>query len=90
MAPFACSQQWHANRERAHEDNRRDNDLAAAGWRVLRFDSRRIEEQVQDYCLPRIANMVNQLGGVDEGKLIPRRIDLSTNNSRRQLSFDDL
>jgi very-short-patch-repair endonuclease len=82
--------QWHANPERAGEDNVRNNDLETEGWRVLRFNSHQIQEQVADYCLPQIADMVNQLGGVDEGKIIPRRIDLSAHNSMRQLTFDDL
>ena len=82
---------WHANPERAAEDNVRDNDLETAGWDLLRFNTRQIKEQMAEYCVPAIVQKVNSLGGIDEGGVLPRKIDL---NARRGLYqpglFDDL
>jgi very-short-patch-repair endonuclease len=67
---------WHANPERAAADNLRDNDLASVGWQQLRFTSRQIQEEMADYCIPKIAETINRLGGVDEdGNPLARRID---------------
>lgn len=65
---------WHASPERAAEDNMRDNNIKTAGWQVLRFNGMQIREQMQEHCLPTIKEIINQLGGVDEGGIIPRVI----------------
>ena len=75
---------WHANPERAAEDNLRDNNIKTAGWKVLRFNGVQIREQMQEYCLPTIKENINQLGGVDEGGIIPRVI-----GSNQLTLFDD-
>ncbi len=75
---------WHASPERAAEDNVRDNNIKTAGWRVLRFNGVQIREQMQEYCLPTIKENINQLGGVDEGGIIPRVI-----GSNQLTLFDD-
>lgn len=82
---------WHADPERIPQDNLRDNDLETAGWRVLRFNTPHIREQMDEYCLPTVAENINRLGGVDEGGLIPRRIDLNAPDGLQQMIlFDDL
>ena len=82
---------WHANPEKAAQDNRRDNALKVVGWKVLRFTSLQIREEMTEYCLQTITNTVNNLGGVDEGKLLPRRIDPGGPGSAHQMGlFDDL
>jgi len=82
---------WHANPEKAVQDNRRDNALNAVGWKVLRFTSYHIREEVSDYCLRTVVDTVNNLGGVDEGQLLPRRIDPGGPGSAHQLGlFDNL
>jgi hypothetical protein len=44
-----------------------------------------------EYCIPNIADTINHLGGVDEGGIIPRKIDLDAPGGIRQLGlFDDL
>jgi len=63
---------WHANRERAHEDNKRDNDLHSAGWTVLRFNTIQVSEQLSEYCVDKVAKTVNKYGGIDEGSPSPR------------------
>ncbi len=68
--------EWHANPERAAQDNLRDNDLESRGWQQLRFTRRQIQEQMAEYCIPKIAETLNYLGGVqDEGKLLARKLD---------------
>lgn len=78
---------WHANPERAAQDNLRDNDLKTVGWNILRFNGYQIREETQEYCLPTIVKNINKLAGVDEGKLIPRKIDSSAISGSCQLTF---
>ena len=76
---------WHADPERIPLDNLRDNDLETAGWRILRFNTHHIQEQMAEYCLPTIVENINRLGGVDEGRLVPRRINLDGQRGWQQL-----
>jgi very-short-patch-repair endonuclease len=79
---------WHDNPEQARIDRPRDNALETAGWRVLRFDDLEIREKMADYCLPTIVNNINQLGGVEEGRSMGRKISLN-NPGAVQLSLFD-
>lgn len=81
---------WHANPERAATDNLRDNDLETVGWKVLRFTGHQLQEKMQEYCIPIIVENINRLGGVDERKIIPRKIDLDAPRGSRQLTFDSM
>jgi very-short-patch-repair endonuclease len=65
---------WHANPERAEQDNLRDNNIETAGWKLLRFNTKQIQEQAGSYCVPKVVENINNLGGIDEGKIIPRKI----------------
>lgn len=82
---------WHANPEKSDQDNLRDNNLKTAGWTVLRFTTRQIMDEAQDYCLPTIAKNINRLGGYETGGLLTRRIDpcLPPGSYQKSL-FDDL
>ena len=80
---------WHANPKKAAADNRRDNDLASTGWKVLRFNTLQVKEQMADYCLPSVAKTVNNMGGEDEGGILPRKVDLNTERPRQLSLFDD-
>lgn len=80
---------WHANPEKAEQDNLRDNDLKVEGWQVLRFNTKQIQEQATDYCVSTVAETINNLGGVDEGKVIPRKINLDSGSYQPSL-FDSL
>jgi very-short-patch-repair endonuclease len=64
---------WHAQRERIPLDNQRDNDIQSAGWHVLRFNGGQIREQAESYCIGKVEEMVNRLGGLKEGKLVGRK-----------------
>jgi len=72
---------WHANPEKAAEDNLRDNALESVGWKVLRFSTPQIREQVAEYCIHTVTDTINKLGGVDEMKYMPRKIDLKADSS---------
>lgn len=80
---------WHANPEKAALDNLRDNALEAVGWKVLRFTTHQIQERTENYCIPTVTETVNHLGGIDEGGIVPRKIDLETNGSYQMGLFDD-
>ena len=56
---------WHADPARIPADNRRNNALASEGWKVLRFNTSQIREEMETYCVPQIADTVNQLGGME-------------------------
>ncbi|HOU23633.1 MAG TPA: DUF559 domain-containing protein [Anaerolineae bacterium] len=64
---------WHATPEQAAQDYPRDNEVQAAGWRVLRFNSWQIREQAATYCLPKVTELINQLGGPEDEHLVARR-----------------
>lgn len=82
---------WHVNREKAAQDNMRDNDLESVGWRLLRFNTKQLREEMTEYCVPAIVKTLNSLGGLDEGGLATRKIDLNTPDRSRQLGlFADL
>jgi len=66
---------WHANPEKAKKDNVRDNNIHSLGWKLLRFTSQQIQEEMDEYCIPKISETINMLGGIEEGNIIPRRID---------------
>lgn len=80
---------WHANPIKAEEDNVRDNDLKVSGWEVIHFGSNQIQEQMTSYCLPTIVKRINALGGIDEGKMIARKIDINTPPGSYQPSLFD-
>jgi very-short-patch-repair endonuclease len=66
---------WHIDSEKSRQDNRRDNDLETHGWRTIRFSSKQIREECEEYCVPTVRDNVNALGGVEEpGRYMPRKI----------------
>lgn len=81
---------WHANPQKAAEDNLRDNALEVGGWSLLRFTTAQIMDRLNEYCIPKIVDKINALGGVDEGGQVPRRIELPDQLGLRQRGlFDD-
>jgi very-short-patch-repair endonuclease len=83
---------WHANPDKAAQDNLRDNALKMKGWSVLRFNTTQVVEEMMEYCIPTIAKTINTLGGVDEcDSGVPRRIELPNEAGLYQKGlFDDL
>jgi very-short-patch-repair endonuclease len=80
---------WHSDPARIPLDNLRDNVLETVGWRVLRFDTRQIQEEAEQYCLPTVVENINRLGGTKEGKMAGRRFDLDAPGGYQQLLLDD-
>ncbi len=80
---------WHANPEKAAQDNLRDNALEAVGWKVLRFTTQQIREDAKAYCIRTVTETINNLGGVDEGGMVTRKIDLKANGAYQLGLFDD-
>jgi len=81
---------WHANPEKAAADNLRDHDVKTAGWKVLRFTTRQIMEQTEEYCIPTIVQNINGFGGLEEGKSLPRKIDMENSGIYQLSLFDDM
>lgn len=80
---------WHANPEKAKQDNLRDNALQAVGWNVLHFTTHQIQEETAEYCIHEVVETINNLGGVDEDKKVARKIGLKSNGSCQLDLFDD-
>jgi very-short-patch-repair endonuclease len=84
--------EWHASPGKAALDNLRDNNLESEGWHQLRFTTQQIQEQMAAYCVPKIVDTINNLGGLkDDGKFMPRKINLDSPGGAYQLGlFDNL
>ncbi len=67
---------WHIERERAREDNVRDNALETAGWSLLRFNTQQISEEITSYCLPKVVEKITKLGGPETTRLTPQWVSL--------------
>lgn len=75
---------WHHTPQIAPRDNLRNNDLVTSGWQILRFTTTQICDQMSEYCVPKIVDEINNLGGVEIDKNIYRRIDLKLPGSTFQ------
>ena len=80
---------WHLEKSRVALDNRRNNDIEAQGWHVLRFNGKQVQEGLADYCLPRIQGTINTLGGLTEDGMVPRKFFEKGGVSGQQLSLFD-
>lgn len=80
---------WHvATKAQIEKDKLRDNDLTTQGWRVLRFNTGQLEEKLSEYCLPKITENINNLGGIKEGEFVTRKIDLKRAGGIQLKLFD--
>ncbi len=78
---------WHIRKDRAAEDNIRNNAMASKGWKVLRFNTKQVNEEMQSYCIPEIDETINHLGGLSDGGLVPRVFSQEGNQTIQQLSL---
>ncbi len=78
----------HLDKEAVYRDKQRNNALASAGWRVLRFTTPQIREEMQEYCLPYLAETINNLGGLENKGLLPRKINLDLAAPRQLTLFE--
>lgn len=79
---------WHHSPEQAVQDNQRDNDLKSNGWQLLHFETRRVMEETESYCVPTIIETINSLGGADDGAFVPRHVDPDAGSPRQLGLFD--
>jgi very-short-patch-repair endonuclease len=80
---------WHVGLESARVDRKRDNNLASRGWQVLRFNTTEIREQPVEYCVSKVMDTINRLGGLDETTGVPVRYDPDDPLGPRQLTLFD-
>lgn len=66
---------WHSHPEKRAEDSIRYNDLTSVGWHILRFTSQQVREQIAEYCVPKLKDTIDNLGGLDVGKFLPRKLN---------------
>jgi very-short-patch-repair endonuclease len=52
---------WHCDPARAAEDNLRDSDLEADGWRILRFNTYQLRQEAERFCVPTIIDEIKKL-----------------------------
>ncbi len=64
---------WHVGKKNAGADNRRDNALKTEGWRVLRFNTQQVTEQMSDYCIPIVVKNIHRLGGLSHENAAPKK-----------------
>jgi len=77
---------WHVGKDKAGADNLRDNALKTEGWRVLRFNTHQVQEQMAEYCVPTVVENINRLGGVNQGKnALPKKIMLADQTGQMEL-----
>ncbi len=78
---------WHSHPEKRAEDSIRYNDLTSVGWHILRFTSQQVREQMAEYCVPKVKDTIDNLGGLDVGKFLPRKLNRPTGTYQPSL-FD--
>jgi very-short-patch-repair endonuclease len=80
---------WHIGPEPAQVDRQRDNALGSRGWQVLRFNTTEIHEHPVDYCVSKVMDTINYLGGLDDTTGVPVRYDPSDPLGPQQLGLFD-
>jgi very-short-patch-repair endonuclease len=80
---------WHADPKRIPLDNRRDNDLETAGWKLLRFNTKQIQEEMAEYCMPTIQENIKRLEGLADQTARTPAVDSSVPADWHQLLLFD-
>lgn len=84
---------YHSSKEQIPKDLERDNDLETNNWKVLRFNTSHIQEKMTAYCLPKIQENINNLGGVKNAQnenYPPKKIITDSTTQLVQLNLFDL
>ena len=76
---------WHISKEQAEIDNLRDNAIKTEGWRVLRFNTKQVQEQMAEYCVPTVVENINRLGGLEHESSLPKKIILEDKSGQLEL-----
>ena len=80
---------WHIGPESAQVDRQRNNNLASRDWQVLRFNTTEIRERPVDYCVSKVMDTINHLGGLDHTTGVPVRYDPDDPLGPQQLGLFD-
>jgi very-short-patch-repair endonuclease len=80
---------WHSDPRRIPEDNKRDNDLETSGWKLLRFNALQLNHKMRDECLHLIKKNIENLGGLQDGRVVPRDVQIDPNSPSQMSLFDD-
>lgn len=78
---------FHNAADRVKADKERNNELSAAHWHLLRFTGEQIRERMAPYCMTRLTELVNRLGGLEETTVAPRVFYESSAGSVQQLAL---
>ena len=76
---------YHDGIKNSSVDNVRDNSLSTVGWRVLRFNTHQVQEKLADYCVPKVVENINRLGGLERKDEISRKIVLTDKPGQLEL-----
>ncbi len=80
---------YHATPKKSVGDNLRNNALTEYGWQVLRFSTVQVREKMESYCIPKIAGTIDNLGGLNQGDKLSRKINLPPADKPYQPSLFD-
>jgi len=78
---------WHLGHPQNAADNRRQNDLTSERWYILRFDTHQIREQMNDYCIGKIQETIEENGGLIDDGLVPRKFHTLSEGCGQQLTL---
>jgi very-short-patch-repair endonuclease len=78
---------YHVGVEQGTRDNLRNNNVESLGWHVMRFNTKQIQEQCKEYCLPKIQNGITSLGGLVDDGMVPRKFINKGGLSAQQLTL---
>ena len=68
------SDKYHTTPDRAAGDNLRNNALTEYGWQVLPFSTVQICEKMESYCILKITDTIDNLGGLDQGNKLSAKL----------------
>ncbi len=77
---------WHAIPRRIADDNQRNNDVTAAGWSVLRFNTKQIHHDLAG-CLSSILKTVDRLQGLKKVSAVRSRTPAIVDKKIKQLEI---
>jgi very-short-patch-repair endonuclease len=79
---------YHTGPEKAAYDNDRDNGLQIAGWRILRFNTERVLQRLNE-CLVTVGDAVQSLNGLASDDHFARRRKALRKGDPKQLAFGE-
>jgi very-short-patch-repair endonuclease len=80
---------YHIGVEKGQRDNERNNAVEEAGWKILRFTTFHIREEMAEYCIPTIRKTINRHGGLKSESVAPRKFLNLPEGGAQQLGLFD-